>query len=123
MPSGQRHHMRSATFPLYNSTRKKPRRWPLVLRVIKGAIHIDVAIPVLLHAAFAALVVYLDGIKEGHLGIPSSVIPSLSIVVGLMLVFRNQTSYDRFWEGNQHLTSIETCIRKYTTGNGCEEAD
>ncbi|KAI7093508.1 UPF0187-domain-containing protein, partial [Hortaea werneckii] len=27
-----------------------------------------------------------------------------------MLVFRNQTSYDRFWEGNQHLTSIETCI-------------
>ncbi|KAI7285546.1 UPF0187-domain-containing protein [Hortaea werneckii] len=110
MPSGQRHHMRSATFPLYNSTRKRPRRWPLVLRVIKGAIHIDVAIPVLLHAAFAALVVYLDGIKEGHLGIPSSVIPSLSIVVGLMLVFRNQTSYDRFWEGNQHLTSIETCI-------------
>ncbi|KAI7196311.1 UPF0187-domain-containing protein [Hortaea werneckii] len=59
-------------------------------------------------------VVYLDGIKEGHLGIPSSVIPSLSIVVGLMLVFRNQTSYDRFWQGNQHLTSIETCIRNLT---------
>ncbi|KAI6831171.1 UPF0187-domain-containing protein [Hortaea werneckii] len=31
-----------------------------------------------------------------------------------MLVFRNQTSYDRFWQGNQHLTSIETCIRNLT---------
>lgn len=103
--------MRSPTFPLYHTTRKKPRRWPLVLRVIKGAIHVDVALPVFLHAAFAALIVYLDGAKEGHLGIPSSVIPSLSIVVGLMLVFRNQTSYDRFWQGNQHLTTVSTSIR------------
>lgn len=83
-----------------------------MLRVIKGAIHVDVALPVLLHAAFAALVVYMDGRKRGHLGIPSSVIPSLSIVVGLMLVFRNSTSYDRYWQGNQHLTDMETCIRE-----------
>ncbi|KXL48167.1 hypothetical protein M433DRAFT_152384 [Acidomyces richmondensis BFW] len=31
-----------------------------------------------------------------------------------MLVFRNQTSYDRFWQGNQHLTTVETCIRNLT---------
>lgn len=113
-PRPQRHHVRSPTFPLYYTTRKKPRRWPLVLRVIKGAIHIDVAVPVLFHAAFAALICYLDQLRDGHLGIPSSVIPSLSIVVGLMLVFRNQTSYDRFWQGNQHLTTVETCIRNLT---------
>ncbi|KAK5122100.1 hypothetical protein LTR85_004346 [Meristemomyces frigidus] len=106
--------MRSPTFPLYHTSRKKPRRWPLVLRVIKGAIHVDVALPVILHAAFAALIVYLDEVRDGHLAIPSSVIPSLSIVVGLMLVFRNQTSYDRFWQGNQHLTTIETSIRNLT---------
>ncbi|EMC97763.1 hypothetical protein BAUCODRAFT_67152, partial [Baudoinia panamericana UAMH 10762] len=100
--------------PLYHSSRKKPRRWPLALRFIKGAIHIDVVLPVLLHAAIAAVVCYLDEIKDGHLGIPSSVIPSLSIVVGLMLVFRNQTSYDRFWQGNQHITSVSTCIRNLT---------
>ena len=106
--------MSSPIFPLYHSTRKKPRRWPLVLRFIKGAIHIDVAAPVLLHAAFAALIVYLDQKRDSHLGIPSSSIPSLSIVVGLMLVFRNQTSYDRFWQGNQHLTTIATSIRNLT---------
>ena len=110
----QRHHMRSPTFPLYHSTRKKPRRWPLALRFIKGAIHSDIAVPVVLHAAFAALVCYLDQIRDDHLGLPSSTIPSLSIVVGLMLVFRNQTSYDRFWQGNQFLTTVVTCIRNLT---------
>lgn len=106
-----RHHMRSPTFPLYHSSRKKPRRWPLVLRVIKGSIHADIAIPVILHAAIACLICWLDDVKAGHFGLPSSTIPSLSIVVGLMLVFRNQTSYDRFWQGNNHLTNMVTCIR------------
>ena len=103
--------MRSPTFPLYHSSRKKPRRWPLVLRFIKGAIHGDIAIPVILHAAFTALVVWIDSIKSGHLALPSSSIPSLSLVVGLMLVFRNQTSYNRFWEGNNHMTNMVTNIR------------
>ena len=76
--------------------------------------HGDIAVPVILHAAFAALIVFLDYRLEGHLSLPSSTIPSLSIVVGLMLVFRNQTSYDRFWQGNQHLTAIETSIRNMT---------
>ena len=34
--------------------------------------------------------------------------------MGLMLVFRNQTSYDRFWQGSQHITSMVTCIRNLT---------
>lgn len=92
------HHSRSPTFPLYHSTRKKPRRWPLVLRFIKGAIHADIAIAVVLHALWAAIIVYIDRVRDEHIGLPSSIIPSLSIVVGLMLVFRNQTSYDRFWQ-------------------------
>lgn len=106
--------MRSPTFPLYHSSRQKPRRLPLVLRVIKGSIHVDIAIPVILHGAFACLICYLDGVKDGHLGLPSSTIPSLSIVVGLMLVFRNQTSYDRFWQGNNYMTNAVTCIRNLT---------
>lgn len=85
-----------------------------MLRVIKGSIHADIAIPVILHAAVACLVCYMDDIKNGHFGLPSSTIPSLSIVVGLMLVFRNQTSYDRFWQGNNHLTDMVTNIRNLT---------
>ncbi|KAF7198016.1 hypothetical protein HII31_00730 [Pseudocercospora fuligena] len=108
------HHQRTPTFPSYYSMRKKPRRWPLVIRFVKGAIHADIALPVILHAAFTALICYLDFSLEGHLGIPSATIPSLSIVVGLMLVFRNSTSYDRFWQGNQLFTTVETNIRNLT---------
>lgn len=69
-----------------------------MLRFIKGAIHADIALAVILHAAWAALIVYIDQVRSNHIGLPNSIIPSLSIVVGLMLVFRNQTSYDRFWQ-------------------------
>lgn len=31
-----------------------------------------------------------------------------------MLVFRNQTSYDRFWTGQNQLTLISTCVRNLT---------
>ncbi|KAL8783915.1 MAG: hypothetical protein Q9195_009246 [Heterodermia aff. obscurata] len=89
-------------------------RWPLVLRFIKGAIHKAIVIPVVLHGLFAALVVYLDSYHEGNLGLPASIIPSLSIVVGLMLVFRNQTSYNRFWDGRNYLSVIITSVRNLT---------
>lgn len=35
----------------------------------------------------------------------------MSIVVGLELVFRNQTSYSRFWSGRLHLNTYTTAIR------------
>lgn len=41
----------------------------------------------------------------------TSKIPSLSIVVRLMLVFRNQTSYNHFWDGRHSMNTLTTCIR------------
>ncbi|KAL8710057.1 MAG: hypothetical protein Q9220_005328 [cf. Caloplaca sp. 1 TL-2023] len=90
-------------------------RWPLALRFIKGAIHGAIVLPVLLHAAFALMIVVLDH-NVHDIGLPASIIPSLSIVVGLMLdkVFRNQTSYNRFWDGRNLLTTIITSVRNLT---------
>lgn len=102
---------RRPTYPLAHSFRQKPRRIPLVLRFSKGSIHSIVFIPVLLHSLFTALIVYLDTRVLTSLGLPSTIIPSLSIVVGLMLVFRNSTSYDRFWTGRNCLTTIGTSVR------------
>lgn len=106
-----RHHVRRRTHPHLLSSRQKPRRWPLVFRFIKGAIHGAILLPVGLHVLFAALVVCLDEYILANAGLPNSIIPSLSIVVGLMLVFRNQTSYNRFWDGRNGMTSIQTCVR------------
>ncbi|KAF2197130.1 hypothetical protein GQ43DRAFT_425186 [Delitschia confertaspora ATCC 74209] len=102
---------RRPTYPLAHATRLKPRRWPLVLRFYKGAIHNLIILPVTLHSLFTALIVYLDRHVTGNLGLPASIVPSLSIVVGLMLVFRNQTSYDRFWTGRNCAQQCATCVR------------
>ncbi|KAF2745996.1 UPF0187-domain-containing protein [Sporormia fimetaria CBS 119925] len=103
------HHV--PTYPLSHAHRRKPRRIPLVLRFAKGAIHGIILVPVLWHSIFTALIVYFDRNLTSHVSIPSTIIPSLSIVVGLMLVFRNSTSYDRFWTGRQCLGVVGTCVR------------
>ncbi|KAF1815345.1 hypothetical protein P152DRAFT_455061 [Eremomyces bilateralis CBS 781.70] len=105
------HHSRQHTFPHANTSRRKPRRWPLVFRVTKGAVHSQILLAVLLHAAFTAVVVAVDKYTPGEMGLPSNIIPSLSIVVGLMLVFRNQTSYDRWWTGRNHFATICGAVR------------
>ncbi|KAL4887289.1 Bestrophin, RFP-TM, chloride channel-domain-containing protein [Aspergillus karnatakaensis] len=110
-PGHDRHHSRASTHPHLLSTRRKPRRWPLVFRFIKGAIHGAILVYVLLHAAFTAFVICLDQYVFDTVGLPNTIIPSLSIVVGLMLVFRNQTSYNRFWDGRNGMTTINTAIR------------
>ncbi|PLB44256.1 UPF0187-domain-containing protein [Aspergillus steynii IBT 23096] len=105
------HHHRQGTHPHLLSARRKPRRWPLVLRFVKGAIHGAILLSVTLHAVFSAFVVCLDLYIFDTVGLPNSIIPSLSIVVGLMLVFRNQTSYSRFWDGRNAMNTLYTCIR------------
>ncbi|KAJ4330336.1 hypothetical protein N0V95_010072, partial [Ascochyta clinopodiicola] len=102
---------RVPTYPLAHSFRQKPRRLPLVLRFAKGSIHSAIYIPVILHSLFTALIVYLDTFPNVHISIPATIIPSLSIVVGLMLVFRNSTSYDRFWSGRNCVTTVGTSVR------------
>lgn len=102
---------RAPTYPLAHSFRQKPRRLPLVLRFAKGSIHGAIYIPVVLHSLFTALIVFLDTFPTVHISIPATIIPSLSIVVGLMLVFRNSTSYDRFWTGRNCVTAVCTSVR------------
>lgn len=110
-PTLPEHSTRRPTFPLSHASRQKPRKWPLAFRFIKGAIHHVILIPVTLHALFTVLIVYIDQGLDKNLGLPSSIVPSLSIVVGLMLVFRNSSSYERYWGGRTGLQSIVTCVR------------
>lgn len=57
------------------------------------------------------MVVFLDRFLEADLALPSSIVPSLSIVVGLMLVFRNSSSYERYWGGRTALQQIVNNVR------------
>ncbi|CZT13436.1 uncharacterized protein RCO7_00644 [Rhynchosporium graminicola] len=72
---------------------------------------VAILFPVFVHSILAAFVVYVNQHITSDFNLPSSIVPSLSIVVGLMLVFRNQTAYSRFWGGRSHLATVTTSIR------------
>ncbi|KAG7452710.1 uncharacterized protein BT62DRAFT_983661 [Guyanagaster necrorhizus] len=64
--------------------------------------------PVLTVTIFATFVAYAH--TKGHqVQLTNSVVPLLSVVVGLILVF--STSYDRYWEGRKSFASMTSNIR------------
>jgi len=101
---------RRSTYPGFHTSRRKPRRWPLVLRITKGSVHSEVVLPILFHSACTAFVVCMQ-LYHVPVALPGLIIPSLSIVVGLMLVFRNNACYDRFWQGRNHFTGVICDVR------------
>jgi len=82
---------------------------PDVLR-IKGSIVVRVFGPVLTVTLFAVAVCYAWS-RGRDVKLTSSVVPLLSIVVGLILVFRNGTSYDRYWEGRKSFATLCSNVR------------
>lgn len=95
----------------------KPRRqhlrkysWlPDVLRVNGSIIHRIIG-PVLTVTIWATLVAYAWS-QGKSVQLTNSVVPLLSVVVGLILVFRNGSSYDRFWEGRKAFSQMTATIR------------
>ncbi|RDB24126.1 hypothetical protein Hypma_008782 [Hypsizygus marmoreus] len=83
---------------------------PDVLR-LKGSIVGRIVGPVLTVTLFAAAVAYAK--ETGYKMVQTnSIVPLLSVVVGLLLVFR--TSYDRYWEGRKSFASLTSSIRSLT---------
>ncbi|KAI6028345.1 Bestrophin, RFP-TM, chloride channel-domain-containing protein [Pisolithus orientalis] len=80
---------------------------PDVLR-IKGSIITRIIGPVLTVTIFSGLVAYVWS-KGERIALTNSVVPLLSVVVGLILVFR--TSYDRYWEGRKCFSTLTSNVR------------
>jgi ion channel-forming bestrophin family protein len=80
--------------------------WFLLAFSLKGSVIPKIWFRVFLSALFALLIVVIDakGIFNVQVPILASVIPN--IVIGLLLVFRTNTAYDRFWEGRRIWGSI-----------------
>ncbi|KAF9792333.1 Bestrophin, RFP-TM, chloride channel-domain-containing protein [Thelephora terrestris] len=66
--------------------------------------------PIITVTLWAAFVCYLWSIGLS-ITMTNSVVPLLAVVVGLILVFRNQTSYDRYYEGRKLFGSVMSNIR------------
>ncbi|KZT03398.1 UPF0187-domain-containing protein [Laetiporus sulphureus 93-53] len=85
---------------------------PDVLRV-KGSIVPRIIGPVLTVTIFASLAAYLWD-RGTDVALTNQVVPLLSVVVGLILVFRNGTSYDRYYEGRKDFASMVSHIRSFS---------
>lgn len=85
---------------------------PDVLR-LKGSIIPRIIGPVLTVTIFSSLVCYA-ATKGYKFLLTNSIFPLLSVVVGLVLVFRNGTSYDRYWEGRKSFANITSTVRNFS---------
>jgi ion channel-forming bestrophin family protein len=80
-----------------------PKNWiQLLLDVPRSRVFRTLAVDVLAAGIYAALVVWLETEVIGSM-IPlgPSFLSILGIILGLLLVFRTNTAYDRWWEGRR----------------------
>jgi putative membrane protein len=79
--------------------------WRDHLLAIRGSMIREISYRVLICVAWAALVVYVHENWVG-LGVPAVPHQLVGVALGLLLVFRTNASYDRFWEGRKQWGSI-----------------
>ncbi|KAF9208435.1 hypothetical protein BGZ49_008823 [Haplosporangium sp. Z 27] len=89
--------------------------YPDTLRVT-GSVIPTVVGDVLIISGFTAAIQLVDslGVLPFRLIFPSVIAPALSVVVGLILAFRTNTAYDRFWEGRKLWASLDVQIRNFS---------
>jgi len=84
----------------------KNKNWIKLLLTLKGSVIPQVWRRVVIAMIFSAIItiIYKIGLIGIHQPILGNLIPSA--VLGLLLVFRTNTSYDRFWEGRKVIGGI-----------------
>ncbi|KAG0297815.1 hypothetical protein BGZ96_004745 [Linnemannia gamsii] len=83
---------------------------------IRGSVIPSVISDVIIITTFAAslLAVEKSNIIGRTLNVASVIVPALSVVVGLILAFRTNTAYDRFWEGRKLWANLDVQIRNFS---------
>ncbi|WP_228015846.1 bestrophin family protein [Synechocystis salina] len=86
------------------------RIWTDILLRWQGSVIPAIAPRVLVCMAFSLVVTLVDGRGyEFSIPLQESIVPS--IVLGLLLVFRTNTAYERFWEGRKAWGTMVNTIR------------
>ena len=76
-----------------------PHRWFSHFFDVRGSMVREITIPVLLCTAWAAVVWAFSAYVDPRIGLTSTVHRLAGLALGLLLVFRTNSAYDRFWEG------------------------
>ncbi|KAL7334959.1 hypothetical protein PS15p_200510 [Mucor circinelloides] len=84
--------------------------WPDVLRW-KGSVLLPTLPGVIGMTAFSCLVCLFHLTFEISISVPVSVLGTVSVALGLLLAFRVNTAYDRYWEGRKLIQTVTATIR------------
>ncbi len=81
----------------------EPKHWfRVLLDFPKSPVFRTLFLDVLAAGAWAAFVVWLQhDLVRAHLALGPALLSVLGIILGLLLVFRTNTAYDRWWEGRR----------------------
>ncbi|CAE6507954.1 unnamed protein product [Rhizoctonia solani] len=82
-----------------------------MVQVIDGSVTLRILGPVLTVTLFATFVATMVQVHGHNWRLTNNVVPLLSVVVGLILVFRNGTSYDRYYEGRKDFGTLMSNVR------------
>ncbi|KAF9360144.1 hypothetical protein BGX26_010390 [Mortierella sp. AD094] len=97
----------------FGSTVHAHSKRPLMLR-IKGTVILAIWWQVLLVGVFSTVVYLIDRYSTWKINYSLSLVTVLGTVVSLLLVFRTNTAYDRYWEGRRLWSQMTLCIRNLT---------
>ncbi len=92
-----------------------PHRWRDHVLDVKGSVLRKVGPRVLLACVWAALVAWYDDAVMS-VSIPATAHALVGTALGLLLVFRTNASYDRWWEGRRQWGSIINASRNLARG-------
>nr|CAG8562240.1 6782_t:CDS:2 [Entrophospora candida] len=81
---------------------------------IKGSVLPNVIGSSIFITAFTTIIVVLFEQTPVKLSIPVTLITVIGLVVGLLLTYRTNTAYDRYWEGRRLWSTMVTTIRNFT---------
>ncbi|ORZ21732.1 Bestrophin, RFP-TM, chloride channel-domain-containing protein [Lobosporangium transversale] len=97
----------------YGTTVHVSSRRPLMLR-LKGTVILAIWRQLLLIGLFSAIVYLIFRFSSWKMPYSLSLVSVMGMVVSLLLVFRTNTAYDRYWEGRRLWSQMTLCIRNLT---------
>ncbi|KAJ1975158.1 hypothetical protein H4R35_003279 [Dimargaris xerosporica] len=89
---------------------EKVMSFPDVFR-LRGSVLGNILPNVLSVTMFATAIAVANDRLGSVIGLPNSLVPSFSVVLGLLLVFRSNSAYDRYWEGRRVWSLLKTNVR------------
>ncbi|KAF9909369.1 hypothetical protein EC991_008754 [Linnemannia zychae] len=97
----------------YGTTVYIRSKWPLMLR-LKGTVILEIWWQVFLVGIYSAAVFFIHHYTGWKMNYNLSLVSVMGMVVSLLLVFRTNTAYDRYWEGRRLWSQMTLCIRNLT---------